>query len=65
MFDATAKFPSGFLRGNAAALGTFDECIGIQKTSEKFGTINGKYCLGVLELIKVTPSKKNVLDFSV
>lgn len=41
MLDATAKIPSGLLRGNVNQYGDFDECLEVP---------NAKYCLADIDL---------------
>lgn len=41
MFDATAKLPSGILRGNVNQYGDFDECMEID---------NAQYCLAEIDI---------------
>lgn len=41
VFDATAKIPSGILRGNVNQYGDFDECLSIE---------NAQYCLAEINL---------------
>ena len=54
MLDASAKIPSGLLRGNFNQLGDFDQCLGITarvKVDErKTVKVQGKYCLARLDL---------------
>lgn len=41
MFDATAKLPSGILRGNVNQYGDFDECMELEEA---------KYCLADIDI---------------
>ncbi|XP_012259544.2 uncharacterized protein LOC105688083 [Athalia rosae] len=53
MLDASAKLPSGLLRGNLNQLGDFDQCIGVKahvKIDEKTVKVQGKYCLATIDL---------------
>lgn len=50
MFDATAKLQAGILSGNLANLGFFDQCLEISENTTD-GKINGKYCLGRVEIV--------------
>lgn len=59
VFDATAKLPSGILRGNGNQYGDFDECLSIN------GAVRGKYCLASLELTLSGDAKLNHIDYLV
>lgn len=52
--DASAKIPSGLLRGNANQLGDFDLCTEIRTKikikEEKSVKIKGKYCLANIDV---------------
>lgn len=52
--DASAKIPSGLLRGNANQLGDFDLCTGIRTKvkikDDKTVKIKGKYCLANIDV---------------
>lgn len=54
MWDATAKIPSGLLRGNTHQFGDFDLCTEIRskvKTKdEKPVKIKGKYCMANIDI---------------
>lgn len=54
MWDATAKIPSGLLRGNTNQLGDFDLCTEIRTKiivkDEKSVKIRGKYCLANVDI---------------
>ncbi|KAJ6640290.1 Nose resistant to fluoxetine protein 6, partial [Pseudolycoriella hygida] len=55
MMDASAKLPSGLLRGNANQLGDFDLCTGIRTKvkikDDKTVKIKGKYCLANIDIV--------------
>ncbi|XP_037029631.1 O-acyltransferase like protein-like [Bradysia coprophila] len=55
MMDASAKIPSGLLRGNANQLGDFDLCTGIRTKvkikDDKSVKIKGKYCLANIDVV--------------
>lgn len=42
MFDASANFPAGILRGNVNSFGNFQECLSIEKNEQI--KIKGKHC---------------------
>lgn len=52
--DASAKIPSGLLRGNANQLGDFDQCMEIRTKvklkDDKSVKIKGKYCLASIDV---------------
>lgn len=52
--DASAKIPSGLLRGNANQLGDFDLCTDIRTKikvkDEKSIKVKGKYCLANIDI---------------
>lgn len=48
MYDASAKLPSGILRGNVNQLGDFDQCLDV--TSQDEPRIEGKYCLASVDV---------------
>ncbi|PNF21731.1 hypothetical protein B7P43_G10364 [Cryptotermes secundus] len=48
MYDASAKLPSGILRGNVNQLGDFDQCLNV--TSQNEPRIDGKYCLASVDV---------------
>lgn len=54
MMDASAKVPSGLLRGNANQLGDFDQCLDIRMKvklkEDKSVKIRGKYCLASVDV---------------
>ncbi|EFN69193.1 Nose resistant to fluoxetine protein 6 [Camponotus floridanus] len=53
MLDASAKIPSGLLRGNVNQLGDYDQCLGVLayvKVDERTIRIQGKYCLATMDL---------------
>ncbi|KAB0798819.1 hypothetical protein PPYR_06699 [Photinus pyralis] len=49
LFDSSEKLPSGLLKGHGGALGSFDQCLEVSGNTS-VGTINGKYCIGSIEL---------------
>lgn len=55
VMDASAKIPSGLLRGNGNQLGDFDLCTGIRTKvkikDDKSVKIKGKYCLANIDVI--------------
>lgn len=55
VMDASAKIPSGFLRGNANQLGDFDLCTEIRTKvklkEDKSIKIKGKYCLANIDVV--------------
>ncbi|KAK4876116.1 hypothetical protein RN001_012538 [Aquatica leii] len=55
MFDASTKLPSGLLRGYASGLGSFDQCLNVRKETNSTGIIKGKYCLGAIPIVDLTP----------
>jgi hypothetical protein len=57
VYDASAKLPSGILRGNVNQLGDFDQCLAV--TSQDEPRIDGKYCLASVD---VEPTKLNNND---
>lgn len=57
MYDASAKLPSGILRGNVNQLGDFDQCLAV--TSQDEPRIDGKYCLASVD---VESTKLNTND---
>ncbi|XP_031352992.1 nose resistant to fluoxetine protein 6-like isoform X2 [Photinus pyralis] len=58
MYDASGKYPTATIDGNAFALGSFDQCINIAEGPP--GTaISGKYCL-----VKPLPSLRTELSLS-
>lgn len=61
MLDASAKIPSGLLRGNMNQLGDFDECLGVLgqvKLNDKTVKVQGKYCLAYIDLYPSHPDMK-------
>ncbi|XP_031342901.1 nose resistant to fluoxetine protein 6-like isoform X2 [Photinus pyralis] len=46
VFDASSKVPSGIAGGNAADLGSFEECINIKQRVNSSDFIRGRYCYG-------------------
>lgn len=54
MMDASAKVPTGLLRGNANQLGDFDQCLDIRMKvklkEDKSVKIRGKYCLANVDV---------------
>jgi hypothetical protein len=48
VYDASAKLPSGILRGNVNQLGDFDQCLAV--TSQDEHRIDGKYCLASVDV---------------
>lgn len=62
VLDASAKIPSGLLRGNVNQLGDFDQCLGISARvkvdSKKTIKIQGKYCLASIDFYPVLPDTK-------
>lgn len=53
VLDASAKIPSGLLRGNVNQLGDYDQCLGVLahvKVDERTIRIQGKYCLAAMDL---------------
>jgi hypothetical protein len=48
VYDASAKLPSGILRGNVNQLGDFDQCLDV--TSQYEPRIDGKYCLASVDV---------------
>jgi hypothetical protein len=57
VYDASAKLPSGILRGNVNQLGDFDQCLAV--TSQDEPRIDGKYCLASVD---VESTKLNTKD---
>ncbi|XP_021359994.1 nose resistant to fluoxetine protein 6-like [Mizuhopecten yessoensis] len=51
MIDATGKIPSGFMQGNLAWAGSFDECLGVRTE-----TFDGQFCTATLPLSAVLGS---------
>lgn len=54
VMDASAKIPSGLLRGNGNQFGDFDMCTGIRTKvkvkDDKSVKIKGKYCLANIDI---------------
>lgn len=54
VIDASAKIPSGLLRGNVNQLGDFDQCMEIRTKiklkDDKSVKIRGKYCLANIDV---------------
>lgn len=54
MWDATAKIPSGLLRGNTHQLGDFDLCTEVRTKvkvkDEQPVKVKGKYCMGNIDV---------------
>lgn len=54
MWDATAKIPSGLLRGNTNQFGDFDLCTEIRTKvklkDEKSVKVKGKYCMANIDV---------------
>lgn len=54
VIDASAKIPSGLLRGNVNQLGDFDQCMEIRTKvklkEDKSVKIKGKYCLANIDV---------------
>lgn len=47
VFDASAKLPSGILRGNIHQYGDFDQCLSIATEDKE---LKGKFCLANVQL---------------
>ncbi|GLG93108.1 Uncharacterized protein GBIM_00597 [Gryllus bimaculatus] len=63
MADATAKVPSGLLRGNLRALGDMDECVAVE--AEVYNTtLHGKYCLASFHMDSDSVSVARLLDIA-
>ncbi|KZC08909.1 Nose resistant to fluoxetine protein 6 [Dufourea novaeangliae] len=61
MLDASAKVPSGLLRGNVNQLGDFDECLGVMahvKLNNVTIKVQGKYCLAYIDLYASHPDMR-------
>lgn len=60
--DASAKIPSGLLRGNANQLGDFDLCTEIRTKiklkEDKSVKLKGKYCLANIDIVAVDEDLK-------
>ncbi|XP_071455268.1 nose resistant to fluoxetine protein 6-like [Hetaerina americana] len=60
MFDASAKFPGGYVSGNYYRLGDFDECLGVQVDAGE-EVLRGQYCLARLHLEENEKARKRRL----
>ncbi|KAK5645592.1 hypothetical protein RI129_006892 [Pyrocoelia pectoralis] len=63
VFDASEKLPSGLSLGNGGALGSFDQCLGVSENTS-VGIINGKYCIGSIELVNLDGLNFNIQRYT-
>lgn len=60
VLDATAKVPSGILRGNSHQFGEFDECLSsgakVRLRTGSLVRVTGRYCLAHID---IKPTSKN------
>lgn len=57
MIDSWGKIPSGILEGNIHALGSFSECLDLERNEQKY---ESQYCLAeiALKIDGLFPSKQ-------
>ncbi|GLH15685.1 Uncharacterized protein GBIM_20139 [Gryllus bimaculatus] len=61
--DATAKVPSGLLRGNLRALGDMDECVAVEAEVHNT-TLQGMYCLAGFHMDSDSVRVTRLLDIA-